>query len=60
VLALGVLVAGIAGLTLVYWGGSVEIDFWLESSAGRTVSSLTVFAAALVPLLLGEALRDRR
>ena len=60
VLALGVVAVGMLGLTFLYWGGSVEIDFWLESSAGRTVSSLTVFAAAIVPLLLGEALRDRR
>jgi hypothetical protein len=53
-----VLVATFAALLAVYWISPLPIDWYIETSAARAVASTAVFAAALLPLLLGEALDD--
>ena len=58
-LAVGVAVAGFLGQAVVYWIGAPPIDWFIESSAERTLATLAVFSAALFPLLLSEALRER-
>jgi len=46
-----------AGIVLVFWISVVPIDLTLRWAAYRTVASLVIGAAALAPLLAGEAWR---
>jgi len=58
VLAASIVVAGFFGQALVYWIGRPPIDWFIETSAERTLATLAVFSASLLPLLLSEALRE--
>jgi hypothetical protein len=58
VLTVGVVVAGFLGQAAVWWIGRPPIDWFIETSAGRTLASLAVFSAAMLPLLLSEAFRE--
>jgi hypothetical protein len=58
VLTVGVVVAGFLGQAVVWWIGRPPIDWFIEASAGRTLASLAVFSAAMLPLLLSEAFRE--
>ena len=44
-----------AGIVLVFWISVVPIELTLKWAAYRTVASLVIGAAALAPLLAGEA-----
>jgi hypothetical protein len=46
------LLAGFAGLAATYWIGTLEIHFYLFTSAERVVATLPLVAGALLPLLL--------
>jgi hypothetical protein len=50
-------VAGFLGQITIYWIGRPPIDWFIETSADRTLATLAVFSASLLPLLLSEALR---
>ncbi len=52
-------VLGLAGLVIVYWIGRPPVEWYIETSADRAVTSVVVFGACLLPLLLAAAL-DRR
>lgn len=52
----GTLVLGFFGFVMVYWASSYPLDWYIDTTAERIVSSLTVFGAALFPLLVSEAL----
>ena len=56
----GTILIAYLGYLAIYWIGLPEIHFYLDSSALRIVTPLGVFAAALFPLLLAEALTRRR
>jgi hypothetical protein len=60
VYALGTLVLGFLGFATVYWASTYPLDWYIDTSAERVVSSLAVFAAALFPLLVSEAVEERR
>lgn len=47
-----------AGIVLVFWISVVPIELTLKWAAYRTVASLVIGAAALAPLLAGEAWRE--
>jgi hypothetical protein len=47
---------GYAGLVLVYWVSLLPIHYHLDTSVGRTVMPIVLVGAALLPLLLDEAL----
>jgi hypothetical protein len=57
-LTIGVLAAGFLGQAAVWWIGRPPIDWFIETSAERTLASLAVFSASLLPLLLSEAFRE--
>jgi hypothetical protein len=46
------------GIVLVFWISVIPIELTLKWAAYRTVASLVIGAAALAPLLAGEAWRD--
>jgi hypothetical protein len=48
------------GIVLVFWISVVPIELTLKWAAYRTVASLVLGAAALAPLLAGEAWRTTR
>jgi hypothetical protein len=50
-------VLAFGGLVLVYWISVVPVELTLTWTAGRVIVSLVVSAAALAPLLVGEAWR---
>jgi Dolichyl-phosphate-mannose-protein mannosyltransferase len=50
-------VLSFAGIVLVFWISVVPIELTLKWAAYRTVASLVIGAAALAPLLAGEAWR---
>jgi len=52
----GTIALAFAGYLAIYWIGRPEIHFYLDSSAGRVVVPIGVFATVLFPLLLSEAL----
>jgi hypothetical protein len=58
--AIGTVVLGFLGFATVYWASSYPLDWYIDTSAERVVSSLAVFAAALVPLLVAEAFEQGR
>jgi hypothetical protein len=47
------------GIVLVFWISVVPVELTLKWAAYRTVASLVIGAAALAPLLAGEAWRER-
>lgn len=51
----GTLIVVFLAYLTIYWIGSPEISFYLDSSAERVSASLALFSAALVPLLAAEA-----
>ncbi len=46
-----------AGFVLVYWASSLQLDWYLATSAPRIVASFIIGGAAIAPLLAGEAWR---
>jgi hypothetical protein len=48
------------GIVLVFWISVVPVELTLKWAAYRTVASLVIGAAALAPLLAGEAWRESR
>lgn len=48
--------AALALLVWVYWAGSVDLTFWLETSAYRVVDSVVVAAAVAWPLVAEHAI----
>jgi hypothetical protein len=48
------------GYAAIFWIGRPEIHFYLDSAAGRITAPLAVLSAALLPVLLEEALAVRR
>lgn len=57
--AVGTLVLGVLGFASVYWASTYPLDWYIDTSADRILPSLVVFAAALFPLLVSEALENR-
>jgi hypothetical protein len=57
-LTAGIVAVGALGQVAVWWIGRPPIDWFIEASAQRTLSSLAVFSAAMLPLLLSEAFRE--
>jgi hypothetical protein len=60
VFALAWLVFAFLGLATVYWISSVDVWWFVDTSAERVVTSIGFFAGALTPLLAAEAARTRR
>jgi hypothetical protein len=56
VFLLSFVVIAFLGFAAIFWIGTPEIHFYLDSSAGRITASLAVPCAALLPLLLQDAL----
>ncbi len=54
------IVLGFLGLTAIYWIGTLEVHFYVQTSADRVVSTIVIVAGTLTPLLLGFALAGRR
>jgi energy-coupling factor transporter transmembrane protein EcfT len=50
---------GLALLVWIYWAGSVELTFWLDTSAYRVVDSVMVATAIALPLVLERLLSSR-
>ena len=59
VLAAGWLGLGFVGLAVVYWIGTLPVDWWVDTSVERILLSTGTTAGALLPLLLTEALAPR-
>lgn len=59
VFGVGTIVLAFAGYLAIYWIGRPEIHFYLDSSAGRVVVPIAVFATVLFPLMLSEALASK-
>lgn len=57
VLVLGTPVLAFFGLAALYWISPLPIDWYISTSAARVTASTAVFCAALLPLLLHEALK---
>jgi hypothetical protein len=51
----GFVALSMAALVVIYWIGSIPIDFWLLTSGERVVMSIVVCCGALLPLLVTEA-----
>jgi hypothetical protein len=49
---------GFLGLSVVYWIGTLPVDWWVDTSAERILLSIGTSAGALLPLLLTEALAE--
>ena len=47
----GMLAAGVAAFIWIYWAGSVDLTWWLDTSAYRVVDSLAVTAGIAVPYI---------
>jgi hypothetical protein len=60
VFALAWLVIAFVGLATVYWIASVDVKWYVDTSAERVVTSIALFAGALTPLLAAEAARTHR
>jgi hypothetical protein len=52
----GTVVLGVLGFATVYWANPWPLDWYIDTTADRIVSSLALFAAVLFPLLVSEAL----
>jgi hypothetical protein len=46
------------GLAVIYWIGTLPLDFWIITSAERIAVSLVLVPGVLLPLLLAEAVPD--
>jgi hypothetical protein len=53
----GVFAACFALWVWTYWAGSVELDFWLTTSAYRVVDSLLLATAVIIPLMAERLVR---
>jgi hypothetical protein len=51
----GTLVFGVLAFATVYWASTYPLDWYLDTTTDRILSSLVVFGAALFPLLVSEA-----
>jgi hypothetical protein len=54
----GFFILAFLGMSLIYWIGSIPIDFWIFTSAERVAVSLVVVPGVLLPLLLSEAMAE--
>jgi hypothetical protein len=52
--------AGTALLVWIYWAGSIELTFWLDTSAYRVVDSVVLAAAVALPLVAERLLAGLR
>ena len=57
-LVVSFVVLSMVGLLVIYWIGSIPLDFWLATSGERVVMSIVVACGALLPLVAAEALGD--
>jgi hypothetical protein len=46
-----IVLSGFAYLVWIYWAGSIELRFWLDTSAYRTVDSVVLAAAVTLPVV---------
>jgi hypothetical protein len=44
-------------LVWIYWAGSVELTFWLNTSANRVVDSVMLATAVALPLIMEHLVR---
>jgi hypothetical protein len=58
--AIGTVVLGVLGFATVFWASTYPLDWYIDTTADRILPSLVVFAAALFPLLVSEALETGR
>lgn len=58
-LVFGTAVLAFLGNAAIYWISPLPLDWYIQTSAPRVVSSTVLFCAAVAPLLLSEALVDR-
>lgn len=58
-LALASVGSVVAGLLAVYWIGSRPVAWYVTTSADRVITSAVVMAVVFLPLLLGEASRQK-
>jgi hypothetical protein len=56
---LGTAVTAFLGLAAVYWVGSPDVAWWIDTSAERVVSSIALFCGSAFPLLVAVSLGDR-
>lgn len=49
---------GLALLVWIYWAGSVELTFWLDTSAYRVVDSVMLATAVALPLVVERLVRS--
>jgi hypothetical protein len=49
---------GLALLVWIYWAGSVELTFWLDTSAYRVVDSVMLATAVALPFVVERLLRS--
>ena len=59
-LVLGLIVLSYVELVFVYWATSLPFDYDLNTTARRVITSPLLFAAALAPLLLEQAVTGAR
>ena len=55
VYAVGTLLFGFLGFATVYWASAYPLDWYIDTTADRVLTSLVLFASALFPLLVAEA-----
>ncbi len=55
-----IVLSGFAYLVWIYWAGSIELRFWLDTSAYRVVDSLVLTAAVTLPLVAERLARHAR
>jgi hypothetical protein len=60
VFSLGTVVLAFFAYAVIYWIGLPDIQFYLDSSAGRLMADVGLTAAVLFPLLLSETLTAAR
>jgi hypothetical protein len=49
---------GLALLVWIYWAGSVELTFWLDTSAYRVVDSVMLATAVALPFVVERLVRS--
>ena len=53
--AVGTVVLGLLGFATVYWSSPYALDWYIDTTADRVMTSLLLFAAVVFPLLVSEA-----
>ncbi len=60
VYTVGTLLFGFLGFATVYWASAYPLDWYIDTTADRVLTSLVLFASALFPLLVAEAVDTAR